>query len=297
MVRWWPGLALLLAAVACGCAAAPRARNGHRVTRVVAAEIMWGSIAAQIGGDRVDVTSLISDPEQDPHLFQSTARDAAAVSRADLVITNGLGYDDFADKLIKTGSSSHDRTVISVAHIVGARSDANPHLWYELRRVDDVATAVAEALTAKDPAGKDTFERNVKAFGVSMRPVLSTLDTLRAKYAHSPVAYTERVSEYLLRDAGLSVVSPPGFSRAIEDGNEPSAADTHAMNDLFAARRVRVLCYNPQATSATTDAVKTRAKDSNVPVVEMTETLPKNEPDYQTWMLHQTQALLAALGQ
>ncbi len=266
------------------------------MVRVVAAENFWGNIAAQLGGDHVKVTSIISDPAADPHLYESSAEDAAALTEADLVIVNGLGYDDSIDKLL-SGTSNRGRATLSVSdvlHVSGA--DANPHLWYDVPRVPEVARAIVARLATADPADRAAFEANLAAFDAALRPVRTAIDDIKAKYPHAPVAYTERVPEYLLVAAGLDVRTPPGIARAIEEGNEPSARDTQAMNELMTGHAVKVLMYNSQATSPVTEKVRNQARQSGVAVVGVTETLPKSEPDYQTWQLHQLQALLAALG-
>ncbi len=156
--------------------------------------------------------------------------------------------------------------------------------------------AIVARLSAADPAGRATFEANLTKFDASMQPLRAAIDEIKAKYPQAPVAYTERVPEYLLAAAGLTVKTPAGFAGAIEEGNEPSARDTQAMNDLMTGHGVKVLLYNSQATSPVTENVRGLAQRNDVPVVGVTETLPKDEPDYQSWQLHQLQALLAALG-
>jgi zinc/manganese transport system substrate-binding protein len=263
--------------------------------QIVAAENFWGNIASQIGGDKVEVTSVISDPSSDPHLFESNARDAAVLARANIVISNGLGYDDFMDKLLSV-SKKDSRQVLSVQDILKVTGDnPNPHLWYDLPQVGKVADAFKEAMAGKDPKNAAIYEANLVSFKKSLQPVLAVLQEIKAKYSNAPVAYTERVPEYLLKAAGLSVKTPAGFSGAIEEGNDPSPADTVAMDDLFTDHKVRVLLYNAQATSSVTEHVRDLAKNANIPVVGITETLPSNEQTYQSWQLHQAQALLMAL--
>ncbi|HTL86865.1 MAG TPA: zinc ABC transporter substrate-binding protein [Acidimicrobiia bacterium] len=286
-------LVVALALVLAGCTSwSGRSSAGDGALRVVAAENVWGNIAAQIGGARVRVTSLINDPSEDPHLYQSNARDAAAISRADVVVVNGMGYDDFAFRLLNAGGG-HGRTVVKAESF---KRGSNPHLWYDFGVVDAVAGAISAALAAHDPGGARFYTDGRDRFTKSLRGILAERGKIREDFDGAPVAYTERVSGYLLDQAGLDIVSPAGFSRAIEDGNEPSVGDTQTMNELFAQHRVRALVYNPQATSSVTDSVRTKAEAAHVPIVEMSESLPKQEHDYQTWMLDQTRALLRALG-
>jgi zinc/manganese transport system substrate-binding protein len=263
--------------------------------QVVAAENFWGDIMTQIGGKNVDVTSVISDPSTDPHLYESNANDAARLSQADIVITNGLGYDDFMDKLLSASSNS-SRQVVTVASVLKvAGKSANPHLWYDVPRVREVAAKFESVLSAKDPANAKTYAANLAKFNTSLQPVLGVLYTIRTSYPGAPVAYTERVPEYLLSSAGLTVKTPAGFSGAIEDGNDPSPADTTDLENLITNRRIKALVYNAQATSGVTEHVRELAKQNHIPVVGVTETMPKDARSYQAWQLGQAKALLKAL--
>lgn len=264
--------------------------------QVVAAENFWGNIAGQIGGGHVHVTSIITDPTADPHLYESDARNAAAVSSANVVIVNGLGYDDFMGKLLGA-SKNNSRQVLTAAKILNVTGDnANPHLWYDIPRVHEVAGSIAASFEAKDPAHKSDYERNLKAFDQSLQPLLNTISKIKAQYPGAPVAYTERVPGYLLTDAGLDVKTPSGFAQAIEDGNDPSPADTVAMDSLMTNKLARVLLYNAQATSPVTQHVQDLAKQAGVPVVGVTETLPPNQHSYQSWQQDQLNKILTDLA-
>jgi zinc/manganese transport system substrate-binding protein len=286
-------LVALLAAGASGCSVP--AKGGVGIVHVVAAENFWGDIAGQIGGPHVTLTSIISDPSADPHQFESDAHNAAAFADADLVIVNGVGYDDFASKLLSS-TSRKGRVVLRVADVLHVTRNANPHLWYDLARIPDVAAAIASALADAEPNDRALFTANLKTFDASLAPLEQIVTRIKTKYPKAPVAYTERVPQYLLDAAGLTIATPPGFARAIEDGNEPSAGDTQAMNDLVTRHRIRALLYNAQATSAVTQHVQDLARKAAIPVVAVTETMPKHEPSYQAWQQHQLEALLAALG-
>jgi zinc/manganese transport system substrate-binding protein len=287
------GLSALLAAGAAGCSSAATGTTGR--LRVVAAENFWGDIAGQIGGDLVSVRSLVRDPDTDPHQFESDARDAASVADADVVVVNGAGYDDFVSKLLS--STSHKgRVVLRVADVLHAGADANPHLWYDLPRIPHVARAIAAAFTAAAPAGRARFAAHLTTFLASLAPLDRVVAEIRTKHPRAPVAYTERVPGYLLTAAGLTIATPSGFAQAIEDGNEPSAGAAQQMDDLVTRHRVRALLYNAQATSAVTKHVQELSRAARIPVVPVTETMPANEPTYQSWQLHQLQALLRALG-
>jgi zinc/manganese transport system substrate-binding protein len=266
------------------------------VVKVVAGENFWGSIAAQIGGRHVQVTSILSSPAADPHLYESDAANAVAVAEAGLVIENGAGYDTFLSQLL--GATTHlGRVVVSVQRVLGATGPAvNPHFWYDIPRVPRVAAAVEAALARLEPRDAHLFAANLARFDRSLGPVESVISGIRRRYLGAPVAYTERVPGYLLHAAGLRVLTPPGFAAAIENGNDPSAADTLAMDQLLTGHKVKVLLYNAQATSPVTQHARALARQAHIPVVAVTETMPPAHRTYQAWQLAQATALLHALG-
>jgi zinc/manganese transport system substrate-binding protein len=267
--------------------------SGGRL-KVVAAENTWGNIAAQIGGSRVQVTSIISDPAADPHLYESGAKDASAITNADIVIINGLGYDDFVTKILD-GSPNNNRVVINIATLLDVKDGDNPHLWYDTGRVNIVAAEFQKQFTAKDSTGRDTYQTNLATFANSLEPLYNRLDNIRSEYPNAPVAYTERVAGYLLEQASLSVQTPASFASAIEEGNEPSPADQAAMLALLTNKKIRVLLYNPQASSAVTDHIRAVATQNGIPIVAVTETIPSTTT-YQLWMQDQLNALTIALA-
>lgn len=284
---------LALGPAGCGSGAKPAATG---VVRIVAGENFWGGIAQQIGGAHAQVTSIVTDPTADPHQYESDARDAEAIATADVVVENGAGYDDFIAKLL-SATSKHGRVVLSVADVLHATAgDVNPHLWYDLPRIPTVAAAIESALAAADPPDTAVFAANLKTFDASLAPLNALVAEIKAKYPGAPVAYTERVPGDLLAAAGLTVETPPGFAQAIEDGNEPSANDRTAMDDLVTNHRIRALLYNAQATSSVTRHVQDLAHGAGIPVVPVTETQPANEPSYQAWQQRQLEALLQALA-
>ncbi len=284
-------LALLVLGVAF---LSPSRQTGSTKLQLVAAENFWGSIAAHISGDRADVTSIINDPEVDPHLFETGAKDASVITNADIVIYNGRGYDDFVEKLL-AGSPNNKRAVIVAADVIDLGNDANPHVWYDLPHIGIIATEIEAALTKKDPAGSATYKANLADFLDSMQPLLDKLDAIRTKHLGAPVAYTERVPGYLIERAGLTVVSPESFAAAIEAGNEPSPVDQATMLELINKKQIRVLFYNAQAESSVTEKIRTAAEARGIPVVAVTETIPPQFTTYQTWQLAQLDALWQAL--
>jgi zinc/manganese transport system substrate-binding protein len=285
----------LIACASAACGSMSTAAGGGKIV-VVAAENVWGNIAAQIGGTHVSVTSIITDPKADPHTYETDPRDAAAISGAAMVIENGAGYDDFIDRLLSTNSNAQ-RDVLNLARTVGlGGGNPNPHLWYDPGYVTRAATAIADHLASHDAADAGAFHGNLRTFLTAYQPYIDTLNTIRSKYRDDPIAYTERVPGYLVQDAGLRLATPASFAQAIEDGNEPSPGDTAAMNAAISQRLVKVLLYNSQVSSPATEMVKSLAAQSGVPVVGVSETIPGSEPTMQRWQIDQAEAILAALG-
>src|ERR1700694_4404626 len=273
----------------------PSAAASHPIN-VVASTNVWGDITKQIGGDHVNVTPLPSAPSADPHQYESDAKTAAAVSKAQFVVENGLGYDDFMDKLL-AASPNPNRTVLNAADVMKISGpDANPHIWYDITAVPDVASAIADQLGKLDPADAATFTANAKTFTDSLAPVTAATDNIKTKYPGAPVGYTERVPGYLVEAAGLKLVTPESFARSIENGNDPSVADNAAMDATVTSKAIKVLLYNGQVTSPATQAVRQLAQSSGVPVVGVTETLPPTDKNFQAWQLRQINDITTALG-
>jgi zinc/manganese transport system substrate-binding protein len=261
---------------------------------VVSAENVYGDIAAQIGGARVHVTSILSDPNADPHLFEPGTANGLAVANARVAIQNGLGYDAFMDKLEAAAPSSH-RAQVSVAQLLGVSGkDANPHLWYDVPALSTIASGIEQALVHADPKGAATYRAGLARFERSLVPLRATVAALKRQHPGAPVAYTEPVPGYLIDAAGLKNLAPTSFTRAIEQGTEPSPAAVSAMTALVRDRKVRVLLYNSQAVSPITSRIRSEARAAGIPVVPVTETLPPGL-NFQQWQTGQAKALLAAL--
>ncbi len=233
---------------------------------VVAVENFWSDITAQIGGDRVKVTSILNDPSADPPSYETDPTDAAAISNAKFVVENGLGYDDFADKLLGATKDA-GRDVVTVSDVADVDGDnPNPHLWYSPTYVRAAARAIADQL-GTDPADAATFQTNLTTFLTAYQPYVDTLATIKSKYDGTKVTYTERVPGYLLDAAGLTLGTPASFAQPVEDGNAPSSADTDAMDRAMTGKTVKALFYNSQATRPVTEKVQALARSSGVPVV------------------------------
>jgi zinc/manganese transport system substrate-binding protein len=262
---------------------------------VVAAESTYGNIASQIGGPHVSVTSILTSPTADPHLFEPGTANGLAVADAKVVLENGLAYDAFMTRL-ENASPSKNRVVVTMADVVGIHgTDANPHLWYDVPRLDRIAGAIAAAFERADPSHAVAYRRGLHRFERSLAPLRREVATIRTRFYDAPVAYTEPVPGYLVAAAGLRNLAPDSFTRPIEEGTEPVPSAVAAMDSLVAHHRIRVLLYNAQAVSPITAQLRAAAQKAGIPVVPVTETLPPHLT-FQQWQLAQARALAAALA-
>jgi zinc/manganese transport system substrate-binding protein len=281
---------------------------------IVASTNVYGSIASSIGGDLVTVTSLITSAAQDPHSFEASARDQLTLSKADLVIENGGGYDPFIDTLLS--ASSTDVPVVTASEASGllegdehtedeATDDDheghdhiegfNEHVWYSFHGVEHVAEAIADELSQIDPDNASTYAANYTAFAAELETLEAGAETLRAATTGLGAAITEPVPLYLLEEVGLTNRTPEAFSEAIEEGTDVAPADLQDTLALFADGSVSLLAYNEQTASSETEEVRRAAEDNGVAVVQFTETLPDGA-DYVSWMTDNLEAISAALG-
>jgi zinc/manganese transport system substrate-binding protein len=273
----------------------PSASGGSPV-KVVAAENEYGNVAGQIGGRYVQVSSIMSNPNTDPHTFEVNPEVAREVSAAQLVIQNGVGYDTFMSK-IESASPSSSRQVIDVQHLLGLPNDTpNPHLWYKPTTMPRVADALAADLAKMDPAHAAYFRASARRFITSLNPWLAAIAKLRATYPRAPVATTEPVSDYLLQAAGIDNMTPFGLQADIMNGVDPSPQDVSFQRSLFSQHKVKVFVYNQQVTDSLTQSFIADAKAAGIPVVGVYETMPVPGYDYQSWMMAEVHALDQALA-
>lgn len=264
---------------------------------VVASTNVWGDIASQIAGDSVTVTSIISDPDQDPHEYQADARTQLALADATVVVENGGGYDDFVDTMLSASKSQ--ATVINAVDVSGFAAeqgdDLNEHVWYDYPTVTKVAQAVEEALAKADPANASTFEANLATFTTKVEGLEKAAATVKSSDAGKGVAITEPVPLYLLEAMGLDNKTPEAFSEAIEEETDVPASVLDETLKLFSDHEVSALVYNEQTTGPQTEAVLKAAQDADIPVVPVQETLPA-DTDYIDWQSKIIEEISAALS-
>ncbi|AMM13186.1 cation ABC transporter substrate-binding protein [Burkholderia sp. PAMC 28687] len=273
-----------------GIAVAQTTANG--TVAVVAAENFYGDVVQQLGGNHVQVTSILSNPDEDPHLFEASPKTARALQNAALVVYNGADYDPWMDKLLGA-SKGKGRTTIVAAQLTGKKSGDNPHLWYDPATMPTVAKAVSAYLVQADPAHKADYDARLDTFLTSLKPIDTRVAALKSQFKGVPVTATEPVFGYM-SDAICLDMRNARFQLAAMNDTEPSASDIAAFEKDLRDRQVHVLIYNSQATEALTKRMLKVAHDSHVPSISVTETLPAGKT-FQTWMTSQLDALSAAL--
>jgi len=314
--RLIPAIAVTAAAglALAGCAAAapgPGEADDGRV-RVVAVTDVYGDVVAQLGGERVSVTSIVSGPAVDPHEYEASTRDQLAVAEADLIVVNGGGLDDFMDRLID-GSGTEARVVVAVeASGIAGAGDAhdatddhgdeghthdtgvNEHVWYSIHAMEAIADAITAELVALDPAGAAAIEANAAEFVSALDALHERIHELEGELGGGDILATESVSAYLLADLGLHDVTPPAFLAAVQDGREVGVGLLDEVLTLVAQNSIRMLAENSQSGGREAEQIREAALAAGVPVVTFSETLPSGE-DYLSWMSANLDAVESAL--
>jgi zinc/manganese transport system substrate-binding protein len=263
--------------------------------QVVAAENFWGSIAAQLGGDRVHVTSVITSPATDPHDYEPTAIDARALAGAGFVIVNGVGYDPWAAKLL-AANPVHARKVLTVGDLVGVKAGGNPHRWYSPPNVQRVIAAISKQYATLDPRNARYFAaRKARFERVRLARYKRLLATIRMRYARVPVGASESVFAPLATGLGVRLATPPSFLKAISEGTDPTAKDKATVDRQIARHLIKVWVYNSQNATPDIARLTDAARKKGIPVVTITETLTPASARFQDWQAGQLARLAAAL--
>ncbi|MGC9960534.1 MAG: zinc ABC transporter substrate-binding protein [Acidimicrobiales bacterium] len=288
------GAVVAIALSATGCSRTSSGAAG--VIDAVGAENEYANVISQVGGPYVSVTAVMSNPNTDPHTFEASPQVAEAVSGAELVVQNGLGYDTFMSK-IESAAPNPRRKLIVVQDLSGlsGTTTSNPHLWYQPATMPAVAEAVATDLAALEPGHAAFFHARAGAFEASLAPLAHAIAALKADFPGAPVATTEPVGDYLLEAAGLQNRTPWSLQADIMNGVDPSPQDVSTEESLLDGHHVRVFLYNEQVTDSITQSFLAQAQQAGVPVVAVYETMPSGY-DYQSWMLAEVGALRKALA-
>ena len=292
-----PAVALALAASGLGlaaCTSSSATGTSTGVVEAVGAESQYADVIRQVGGRYVHVTSILDNPNTDPHTFEASTTVARAVAGARLVVQNGLGYDTFLSDVESASPDPTRRVVVAQQVLRLPDSTPNPHLWYDPRTMPAVAAAVARDLTALEPAHRAYFTGRLTAFDDSLRPWLAAVAAFRQVHTGVKVAVSEPVADYLLAAMGADVVTPFVFQADIMNGVDPSPEGITQEEHLVTGHVARAFCYNQQVQDSLTGSIRAKAVAAGVPVVAVYETMPAGY-DYQRWMLAETSALSRAV--
>ena len=269
------------------------ARAAEEKIAIVAAENFYGDVAQQIGGDRVSVTSILSSPDQDPHLFETSPSIVRKLAAAQIVIQNGLDYDPWMTALLKAAPKA-GRIVIVAADLMHKKAGDNPHLWYDPALMPVVAKALTAALAAADPSHADNYNSRLKSFLASLQPLDAEIASIRNKYEGAPVTATEPVFGYMAAALHLTMLNQR-FQLAVMNNTEPSVSEVAGFEKDLERHDARVLFFNKQASDNLVQHMVDLADKSHVPVVGVTETIPP-ALSYQDWMLRQLEMTENALA-
>ena len=283
-----------LLATACGLSTTPSGSSSK--VEVVAAENFWGSIATQVAGDRAHVTSIIVNPDTDPHAYEATPSDARLVAQAKYVIVNGAGYDPWMPKLLDANPVS-GRTVLTVGDLFGKKEGDNPHMWNSPAYVDQVVDRIASDLAKIDSADASFFQQQGASYKtVGLRDYHDTINTIKQKYAGTKIGASESIVSYLADGVGLNLITPYEYLKSISEGTDPSAADKAETQNQIATKQIKVFVFNSQNSTPDVQALVNQAHAEGIPVTTVTETLSPATASFQDWQTGQLKNLLAALG-
>ncbi|TMG70904.1 MAG: ABC transporter substrate-binding protein [Chloroflexi bacterium] len=288
-------VALAVVLAACGVSTS-HVDFGTGKIQVVAAENFWGSIASQVGGSHVQVTSIIVNPDTDPHAYEPTPSDARLIAQAQYVIVNGAGYDAWAPKLLDANPAS-GRTVLTVGDLFGKKEGDNPHMWYSPSYVDQVVDRMGSDLAKIDSADASAITQQAAQYkSTGLKDYHDTVSAIKAKYSGSRVGATESIAAYLAHGTGLNLVTPSSYLKSISEGTDPSAADKAEVQNEIASRSIKVFIFNSQNSTPDIQGLVDKATAQGIPVVKITETLAPATATFQDWQTAQLKDLLHALG-
>jgi len=264
--------------------------------RVVAAENVWGSLAAQLAGARADVVSIVSSPAADPHEYEPTAVDARSLAVARMVIVNGIGYDPWASRLL-AANPVRGRVVLDVGDVLGIRAGGNPHRWYSPRDVQRMIEAISRAYAKLEPGHARSFTRQRRVLEKRLQGYREAVAAIRKRYRGVPVGASESIVEPLARALGLTVLTPGSFLDAVSEGTEATAADRATIDRQIAQRQIAVWIYNRQNATPDVARITEAARRRGIPVVPITETLSPASATFESWQSRQLRELAGALAE
>lgn len=286
----------LVAALLAGCGSGSSSASSSGRLDVVAAEDSWGSIAAQLGGDQVSVTSIITNPAADPHDYEPSSEDARTMAEAEVAIVNGIGYDEWAQKLIDANPSS-GRTLLDIGDLLGLEAGDNPHQWYSPTAVEKVIAQITADYKEADPGHAAYFDRRRESFETEgLAEYHALISQIKASYSGTPVGASESIFEPLAPSLGLELITPRGFVDAISEGTEPSPSDKATAEEQLTDNQIKVWVYNSQNASPDVQRLNDAAKAAGIPIATVAETLTPEGASFQDWMARELRGVRAALA-
>jgi zinc/manganese transport system substrate-binding protein len=262
---------------------------------VVGGENFWGSIASQLGGTRVTVTSIINNPAGDPHDYESTPNDARTSAQADYVILNGAGYDDWASKLMAANPVS-GRKVFTVASLLGKKAGDNPHFWYNPDYVERVADQITSDYKSLDPGDSTYFSQQRAAFESALKPYHEIINAIKTKFVNQKIGSSESIYVYQAQALNLDLITPQAYLDAENNGTDPPASAVAEFNQQIAHKQIKVMMLNVQTLSNETRNLQQEIEQQHIPIVEITETIRPVGTKFQDWQVTQLQKLQEALS-
>ncbi len=262
--------------------------------RVIAVENQYGSLVSRLGGRGVRFKSIMTNPDADPHEFQTNFQVVRDYQAAQLMIENGLGYDDWSDKILETLAPKPK--VVNAGDVLGLKAGDNPHVWYDPDSVDRVCQAITAALKDLNPAGSEYFEARAKDYAGRLAPYHEAVARIRKRFAGTPVGSTESIFVPMARATGLDLISPPGLMNAVSEDANPSVQDVALFQGQIREKKIKVLVYNNQTSGILTSQLREMADKAGVPVVGVSETLTPVDATFEDWQISQLKALEDALA-
>ncbi|MFR9213673.1 MAG: metal ABC transporter solute-binding protein, Zn/Mn family [Bifidobacterium catenulatum] len=269
---------MLASVAACGSGQSTSEKNG--TIEVAASVNQWGTVAKALGGDNVNVTSIINSTNVDAHDYEPTTSDIAKLQKAQVIIVNGAGYDAWAVKATQTANA----TIVNAAEVGGVNDGENPHVWFSADVRKAVAQAITEAYEQADAAKKNDFDKMNDRWTAEENNVESKIAKVKQKTDGLAYAATESVASYLAEDMGLADATPSGYARATANESEPTPTDIKQFTDALKAGEIKLLVVNTQEESELTDKITDAAKSVEVPMVELTEQMPEQYDSLTAWM-------------
>lgn len=283
---------------------------------ITATTNVWGSIAEFIGGDMVEVTSIVDQPNIDPHSYEPSARDLLAVQDAEMVLVNGGGYDSFMDSLVDQAEGS--RVILRAVegdgdhseeehgdeehseedeHDHGSHAEGNEHVWYDFHVVEEVADQVLASLTQLRPDSAGDFQANHLTFVEELDVLEVRIEALREDALGYGVFSLTPLASIMIEEAGFDEYAPSELLEAVEEERDIPPASIAEAEEIFLNPDVLMVITNEQVTDTQMESMAELAESNGLPVVGLSELIPNEDWDYLDWMANNLDVLMSTVDQ